>query len=119
MPVDENDSRGVSLGVVFAVSAVVLFGWEVGTLVGVGALVVANLVDHRPMIRMSYNAAMFAIGCGLAGLLIMPFDGAAPEELLARVVIAFVAQFAINWLLLSLVVSVSAEMGFLPVAWDT
>ena len=64
VPVDEIDTRGVSLGVVFAVSAVVLFGWEVGALVWVGALVVANLIDHRPMIRMSYNAAMFAIGCG-------------------------------------------------------
>ena len=117
VPVDGIDTRGVSLGVVFAVSAVVLFGWETGALVWVGALVVANLIDHRPMIRMSYNAATFAIGCAVAGLLIAPFDGDDPASLLARVVIAFVAQFAVNWLLLSLVVSVSAERPFLPVAW--
>jgi diguanylate cyclase (GGDEF)-like protein len=118
VPVDGIDTRGVSLGVVFAVSAVVLFGWETGTLVWVGALVVANVIDHRPLVRMTYNAATFAIGCGAAGLLIAPVAGDSPGALLAMVVIAFVAQFAVNWLLLSLVVSVSVERPFVPVAWQ-
>ncbi|HSC91044.1 MAG TPA: diguanylate cyclase [Gaiellaceae bacterium] len=118
VPVEGIDTRGVSLGVVFAVSAVVLFGWETGTLVWVGALVVANLIDHRPLVRMQYNAATFAIGCAAAGLLIAPFDGDAPADLLARVVVAFVTQFAVNWLLVSLVVSVSADRPFLALAWQ-
>ena len=118
VPVEGIDTRGVSLGVVFAVSAVVLFGWETGTLVWVGALVVANLIDHRPLVRMQYNAATFAIGCAAAGILIAPFEGDEPGPLLARVVIAFVTQFAVNWLLVSLVVAVSADRPFLRLAWQ-
>jgi diguanylate cyclase (GGDEF)-like protein len=114
VPLDGIDTRGLSLGVVFGVSAVVLFGWAAGSLVLILANAAIGLLEHRPAIRVAYNVAVFAIGVAMAGLLIAPIGGDDPFSLLARVGVAFTVYHAINLVLISAVVARSTDRPFLP-----
>jgi diguanylate cyclase (GGDEF)-like protein len=116
VPLGAGESGGsLSLGFVFGVSTIVLFGWAAGAIVLCLAPLVISLIEHRPVVRSTYNASVFAIGAATAGLVIAPFEGEAPTTLLAMVTLAFTTQFAANWLLVSLVVSVYAGQRFRPV----
>jgi hypothetical protein len=56
VPLDGIDTGGVSLGFVFCTAAIVLYGWEAGVVVGMAAPIM-HLLEHRPPIRVVYNAA--------------------------------------------------------------
>ena len=60
VPLDGIDTGGVSLGFVFCTAAIVLYGWEAGVIVGFAAPIMHTL-EHRPPIRVFYNASMLAI----------------------------------------------------------
>jgi hypothetical protein len=47
----QDDVGGVSLGIVFSVSAVVLFGWAVGVVVCFLAPALVHLLERRPTVR--------------------------------------------------------------------
>ena len=66
VPVEGVDAGGVSLGFVFAVAAIVLFGWQAGVIVAAGGPTVTHLIGHRPPLRVAYNGSMFALAA-LAG----------------------------------------------------
>jgi diguanylate cyclase (GGDEF)-like protein len=117
VPLDGVDTRGVSLGFVFGVAALVMFGWAAGTLVLVAAPTIVSLLEHRPLMRVGYNAAHFAIGAGISGVLLMSVSGDGPFALLAKVAIAFTIQFAVNWLLVTLVVSVHSGKPYVAALW--
>jgi diguanylate cyclase (GGDEF)-like protein len=114
VPLDGIDTRGLSLGVVFGVSAVILFGWAAGSLVLILANAAIGLLEHRPAVRVAYNVSVFAIGVAVAGLLIAPIGGDDPVSLLARVGVAFTVYHAINLVLISAVVARSTSRPFLP-----
>jgi diguanylate cyclase (GGDEF)-like protein len=105
VPLEDVDVGGVSLGIVFGVSAVVLFGWAAGVLVGFVASAVVHLLEHRPPVRVAYNASVFALGAAAAGAVIAPIEGDQPSMLLAKVALAFATQYSINLLLISAVVA--------------
>src|SRR5947199_5831189 len=59
VPVEGADANGVSLGFVFTVAALVLFGWAPATVVCVVApTVVALIWRTRPPIRAAFNAGV-------------------------------------------------------------
>ena len=70
VPVEGVDAGGVSLGFVFAVAAIVLFGWQAGVIVAAGGPTVTHLIGHRPPLRVAYNGSMFALAALAAGLVI-------------------------------------------------
>ena len=59
-PLDGIDTGGVSLGFVFCTAAIVLYGWEAGVVVGMAAPIM-HLLEHRPPIRVVYNASVMSI----------------------------------------------------------
>ena len=61
VPVEGVDAGGVTLGFVFAVAAIVLFGWQAGVIVAAGGPTVTHLLGHRPPLRVAYNGSMFAL----------------------------------------------------------
>src|SRR5215212_9248104 len=61
VPIEGPNAGGVSLSFVFAASAIVLFGWDAGVLVAFAAPALIQLVEHRPLIRIAYNASVFAL----------------------------------------------------------
>jgi diguanylate cyclase (GGDEF)-like protein len=106
------DAGGVSLGFVFAAATVVLFGWEAAVIVTFAAPAIVQVLEHRPPVRVAYNASVFALGAVLAGLLIWPIDSTTPAGLLAAVFIAFAAIFFVDWLLINGVVALHSRRSY-------
>ena len=106
------DAGGVSLGFVFAAAAVVLFGWEAAVIVTFAATAIVHLLEHRPGVRVAYNASVFALGAALAGALTQPLDTSRPLPLLFAVFVAFAALFAVDWLLVGLVISLHSRRSY-------
>jgi diguanylate cyclase (GGDEF)-like protein len=75
-----------------------------------------HLLEHRPPIRVVYNASVMSIAAAVSGAAILPFRGDAADLVFAQVVIAAFSFYAVNLLLISLVVAVSAHKGFMSVA---
>ena len=111
VPVEGADAGGVSLLYVFVVSTTVLYGWEAGAmLAAVGTL--TQLLQHRPLIRVMYNAAVFGGAAALAGLSIQWLDTQEVAELVLAVALAAFVDYWVNLLLITLVVSVHSRRSF-------
>ncbi|HEY7793158.1 MAG TPA: diguanylate cyclase [Gaiellaceae bacterium] len=115
VPLDGIDTGGVSLGFVFCTAAIVLYGWEAGVVVGFAAPIM-QLLEHRPPIRVAYNAAVLSLAAVFAGAAVEPLRGHEAALVFAQVAVAALAHFGVNLALISLVVSVSARKPFLAVA---
>ena len=88
MPVEGADANGVSLGFVFAVAALVLFGWAPATFVYVDRTDARRAVWRRkPLIRTIFNAGVFGIVGTLAGLVLRQMHGTSPAAILGQVAV--------------------------------
>ena len=74
VPLDGIDTGGVSLGFVFCTAAIVLYGWEAGVIVGFAAPIM-QLLEHRPPIRVAYNASCSRSPRSRPALAIEPLRG--------------------------------------------
>src|SRR5690242_18591433 len=76
VPINAESGGGViSLTFVFAVAAIVLFGWAAGALLLLTATSIIQLWEHRPLERIAFNVAVLAVVALAAGALIAPIDG--------------------------------------------
>ncbi len=111
VPVEGADAGGVSLLYVFVVATAVLFGWEAAALLAaIGTF--TQLLQHRPLMRVSYNAAVFGGGAAVAGLSIGWLGRQDTGELLAAVGVAALLDYWVNLLLITLVVAVHSKRSF-------
>ncbi|MDQ2982422.1 MAG: diguanylate cyclase [Actinomycetota bacterium] len=116
VPVEDLDANGVSLAFVFGVSAIVLFGWSTGVLVVFATPAIMQLVEHRPPMRIAYNASAFAITAGLAGWAVSPLHAqGGPAGILERVGVAASACYVVNLLLITAVVAYGSRRSWLRV----
>ncbi len=113
VPIEGPNAGGVSLSFVFAASAIVLFGWDAGVLVAFAAPVLIQTLEHRPPIRIAYNGSVFAVAALVSGLLVGLIEGTGTDALIGKVAIASTAQYAINLVLISMVVAVTSRRPFL------
>jgi diguanylate cyclase (GGDEF)-like protein len=112
VPIEGADAGGVSLLYVFVVATAVLFGWEAAALLAaIGTF--TQLLQHRPLMRVTYNAAVFGGGAALAGLSIGSIGRQDTGELLAAVGVAALLDYWVNLLLITLVVAVHSKRNFL------
>ena len=119
VPVEDVDAGGVTLGFVFVVSALLLFGWQVGVLVAAGGPTVTHLLGRRPPLRVAYNGSMFAVSALAAGLAIEPIHGSSIGALLARLAVSgFVFYWVVNLVLISAVISAESGRSFFRLIWD-
>src|SRR5438105_8932366 len=101
VPVEGADAGGVSLLYVFVVATILIFGWQTGALLAsIGTF--TQLLQHRPVIRVSYNAAVFAISAAVAGLAITSLDTHNVGQLLGALGIAAFVDYWVNLLLITL-----------------
>jgi diguanylate cyclase (GGDEF)-like protein len=112
VPIEGPNSGGVSLSFVFAASAIVLFGWDAGVLVAFAAPVLIQLTEHRPLIRIAYNGSVFACAAAGGGYLVSLIPGDGTDALIAKVGVSASAQYALNLVLISLVVAVTSRRPF-------
>jgi diguanylate cyclase (GGDEF)-like protein/putative nucleotidyltransferase with HDIG domain len=90
----------------------VLFGWEAGILIALAAPATMQLVEHRPLERVAYNASVFAIGAALAAALVALVGGSGTPHLVAQVAGSAATQYTLNLLLVSAAVASSARRAF-------
>jgi hypothetical protein len=112
VPIEGPNSGGVSLSFVFATSAIVLFGWDAGVLVAFAAPVVIQLTEHRPPIRIVYNGSVFACAAAMGGLFVGFIPGDGTDALIEKVGASASTLYAVNLVLISLVVAVTARRPF-------
>ena len=112
VPIEGAESGGVTLSFVFGASGIVLFGWEAGVLIALAAPAIVQLLEHRPLERVAFNASVFAIGAGAAALLVSFVDGSGTAAILSEVGISATTQYALNLLLVSAAVAVTARRPF-------
>ena len=112
VPLEGIDTGGVTLTFVFGVAAIVLFGWAAGVLVFFAAPALMHFVEHRPPIRVAYNAAVFALAAAAGGALVALVDGAGTAVLLAEVVLCASAQYLTNMILIAAVVAADSGKRF-------
>jgi diguanylate cyclase (GGDEF)-like protein/putative nucleotidyltransferase with HDIG domain len=118
VPLDGIDAGGVSLGFVFCVATIVLYGWAAGVIVAFAAPIM-QLIEHRPPMRVAYNASVQAIVAAAAGFAIGPLTGAEPLNLVAAIVVAASVHYGLNMVLISLVIAAGARKPFKAVFHST
>ena len=116
VPVEGVDTGGVSLSFVFGVASIVLFGWAAGLIVVFVAPAITQLLEHRPPIRVAYNVSVLALAATAAGTVAAPLHGEGAGGVLARVGAAASAQYAVNLILITAVVAVSARRSLFTLA---
>jgi diguanylate cyclase (GGDEF)-like protein len=117
VPVEGLDAGGVTLGFVFGLAGVLLFGWQAGVLVAAGGPTVTQLIGHRPPLRVAYNGSTFALSALAAGLAIAPFGDESVGGLIARLVIAaIIYHWIVNIVLISAVLSLDSGKSFFKLA---
>jgi diguanylate cyclase (GGDEF)-like protein len=113
VPISPEAGGGVlSLTFVFAVAAIVLYGWAVGALLLLTATSVVHLAQHRPLVRIAYNVSVLALVALAAGALISPLHGEGAGPVVSRVVIAAAADNVVNVVLISAVMAASGGLPY-------
>jgi diguanylate cyclase (GGDEF)-like protein len=114
VPINAESGGGVvSLTFVFAVAAIVLFGWAAGALLLLFATSVIQLSEHRPLERISFNVAVLALVALAAGALIAPIDGDSVGAVFARVGVAATANYWVNMILISGAIAFSTGQKYM------
>jgi diguanylate cyclase (GGDEF)-like protein/putative nucleotidyltransferase with HDIG domain len=114
VPISPEGGGVLSLTFVFAVAAIVLYGWAAGALLLLVATAMLQSVQHRPLVRIAYNVAVLALVALAAGVLIAPIHGNGAGSTVARVVIAATADNVVNVVLISAAMALSTEQRYLP-----
>ena len=118
VPVEGADANGVSLGFVFAVAALVLFGWAPATFVYATAPTVVALIRRNPPIRTLFNAGVFGLVGSIAGWVLTQLPGASSAtpsagEILIQVSVTAAIVYTVNLLLVTAAIAASgSELGY-------
>ena len=114
VPVEGADANGVSLGFVFAVAALVLFGWAPATFVYATApTLVALIWRTRPPIRAIFNAGVFGLAGGAAALILSQMHGNSAPMLTAKVATSAATLYTVNLLLVTAAIAASgSSLGY-------
>jgi len=114
VPISPEGGGVLSLTFVFAVAAIVLYGWAAGALLLLLATAIVQLAQHRPLQRIAYNVAVLALVALAAGALISPIHGDRVGSVVARVVIAATANNVVNVVLISAAMALSTGHRYVP-----
>jgi diguanylate cyclase (GGDEF)-like protein len=109
VPLEGADLNGVSIGFVFAVAALVLFGWAPGTFVYATAPTIVALIERRPPIRVVFNAGVFGLVGSVAGVLLETIGGSSTRDVLVQVAVTSGTLYGLNLLLIAAAVAASGS----------
>src|SRR3954469_2392646 len=110
VPVEGADANGVSLGFVFLVAALVLFGWGPATFLYVTALPAVAVTRRNPFIRTIFNAGVFGLIGSLAGWVLEQINGSTGAAAVGGQVAATAAiLYSVNLVLVSAAIAASGS----------
>jgi diguanylate cyclase (GGDEF)-like protein len=116
VPLEEENLSTVSLAFVFILASVILFGWEEGVLIAAISACVAQIAERKPLVRTSFNTAVYALSAFAATLPMFvfgPADGD-PAAITADALLGGAAFVAVNFAFISLAISFHQRMPVLP-----
>jgi diguanylate cyclase (GGDEF)-like protein/putative nucleotidyltransferase with HDIG domain len=115
VPIEGISSEGISLAAVFIVGTAVIYGWAPAVIMGFLTRALIEIVQRRPLIRLSYNSAVYALGGAAAGgAESLGVNEAGVASLLLQVLLAAAAFYMVNIPLIAGIISRWAREPFLP-----
>src|SRR5215207_3526712 len=117
VPLEEDDLSTVSLAFVFILAAVILFGWDAGVVVAAVSALVAQLAERKPLVRMTFNTAVYSLSAFAASLPVLLLGSEAANGPLTITIAALVGGAAfvvVNFAFISLAISFHQRMAVLP-----
>jgi hypothetical protein len=73
VPVERLPAGSVSLAAVFILGSGILFGWEAAIIVGFLTRTALEIAEDRPLVKLIYNGAVYAVAGAACGLATAPF----------------------------------------------
>jgi diguanylate cyclase (GGDEF)-like protein len=113
VPIEGINSEGISLAAVFIVGAGVLYGWAPAVIVGCLTRVLIEVIRRRPVVRLAYNGAVYALAGGAAGAAAsLGAKEPGVASLLLQVLLGAAAFYCINFLLIVAIIARWARESF-------
>ncbi len=108
VPIGRASVGGVSLAALFILGAGLLHGWTASAIVALCTSLFAQMIDRREVLRLVYNAAVYTLAGGLAGLAMQGVGSA--DSAGALVVSAFVGSLVFWTVNIALIVGAVARV---------
>jgi diguanylate cyclase (GGDEF)-like protein len=89
VPLDE-DGNSVSLAFIFIIASRLIFGWDVAVLIAALSIAPSEIIRRRPVLRVSFNSAAYAIAAVSAGTTSV-FGSLGDNDVLRLTLFAFVS----------------------------
>ena len=93
VPVDNLPAGHVSLALIFILGTALIYGWPAAIIVAFLTRVVLELLQQRPLVRLLYNGALYALAAAAAGIATSVFAPHEPVSMLAVEVVAAATAF--------------------------
>jgi diguanylate cyclase (GGDEF)-like protein len=120
VPMESLPAGYVSLAAVFVVGTAFLYGWAPAAIVASVTRVALELLQRRPLIKLAYNGAVYALGGAAAGGAIAVVGSSARvETVLLSIVAGASAFYAVNIVLVAMVIACWASQPFGRLLWTS
>ena len=116
VPLEEDDLSTVSLAFVFILASVILFGWQEAVLVAAVSACAAQIAEKKPLVRTSFNTAVYALSAFAAAVPVFVLGPASgdPVTITTEALLGGAAFVAVNFAFISLAISFHQQMPVLP-----
>lgn len=114
VPIEGVAAGRTSLATIFIVGAAVEYGWAAAAIVGFGTMLVVELAGRRSIDRVAYNASLYTLGGGAAGIGATLSRGDDLASLAAAAVLGSTSFYVVDILLLTWVITRSRSQPFFP-----
>jgi diguanylate cyclase (GGDEF)-like protein len=116
VPVENLPGGRLSLAAVFVLSAAMLYGWTAAVTVAVLTRITLELVQRRPLVKLVYNGAVYALAAAAAGAAVA-FVGTASSfaHLTVEVLVGATAFYVVDIPLVAAILARWSREPFLPV----
>ena len=114
VPIEGVAAGRTSLATIFIVGAAVEYGWAAAAIVGFGTMFAVELASRRGVERVAYNASLYTLGGGAAGVAAALSPGEDLASLAAAAVFGSTWFYVIDILLLTWVITRSRSQPFFP-----
>src|SRR5262245_40729955 len=119
VPVENLPGGRISLAAVFILAAGILYGWPAAVAVAVLTRVTLEIVERRPMVKLVYNGAVFALAAAAAGLAMSPFSGSDdPLAPVLEVLVGATAFYAVDIPLVAAILARWSRQPFFPLLYS-
>jgi diguanylate cyclase (GGDEF)-like protein len=120
VPMESLPAGYVSLAAVFVVGTAFLYGWAAAAIVASLTRVALELAQRRPLIKLVYNGAVYALGGAAAGGAIAVIGSSGHvETVLLSILVGASAFYAVNVVLVAAVIACWASQPFARLLWSS